>query len=107
MASVRDPAYDIAGELQRLAPGYVMQREMIDAAAVQYAANGYTPLTAAQAQAICLAQAQAIEARLAPLLPPDAEPYPDSLPPQLPAGLPRTVDSNPAVDGWVQLGAPC
>lgn len=110
-----DPNYDLQGALETLAPGYVMQPEMIDAAASQYAANNYTPLTAAQAQAICLAQARIIQAEIVRLLPPGADPYPDELPPaqvdmnlvppQFDQGLPRFPDSNESpFDGWVQYG---
>lgn len=99
----RDPNYDVAGAFAELAPGYVIQREMLDAAEAQYAANGFTPLTADQAQTIALAQGLAIEA--AYVANPGADPYPDPLPPVYPAGLPRIPDSNEApLDGWVKYG---
>lgn len=105
-----DPNYDLVGALEAPALGYVIQREQLDAAAAQYAANGYTPLTSAQTAAILLQQAQAIETVfdddvLGVIIPPNADPYPDTLPPTYPAGLPRFPDSNPEpFDGWVEFG---
>lgn len=72
-----DLNYDFLAELQRYAPGVVVQREILDGMAAQYAANGYTPLTQAQVLAIT-----------GPL-------------PKLPSGLVRLADSNPSPrDKW-------
>ncbi len=103
--SAPDPTYDLQGALETLAPGYVIQREMLDLAAAQYAANGFAPLTAGQAQAACLAGAQAIETAYEAAMPAGADPYPDRLPPQYPVGLSRIPDCNEAIDGWVTFGA--
>jgi hypothetical protein len=98
-----DPNYDVAGAFAQLAPGYVIQREMRNAAQAQYIANGFTPLTSDQVQTIALAQGLAIEAAF--VTRPGADPYPDALPPVYPPGLPRIPDSNEApLDGWVKYG---
>lgn len=94
MSGTADPSYDIPGALDVLMPGIVVQRALIDAAASQYAANGYTPLLASQVPAILTAAAV-----LDPALG-----YGSSLP-AYPAGLPRFADSNPSPgDGWVEFG---
>lgn len=114
-----DPAYDLAGALQALLPGVVVQRSLVDAAAAQYAANGYTPLTQAQALA-CLTAANALDqpdmAVAGPAFddPTTATPYPATPPGTIPLPngtfegtanlypvpavlmtLPRFPDSNP------------
>ena len=105
--SAPDPNYDLQTALELLAPGYLVTHEMLDAAAAQYATNGFTPLTSGQAQAVALASAEAVEAAYEALLPPGADVYPDPLPPQYPTGMPRLPDSNEATDGWTICGASC
>ncbi len=105
-----DPNYDLRSALEASNLGYVIQREQLDAAEVLYAANNYQPLSVLQIQTLLLAQAQAIEAAfdakvLGVIIPPSADPYPDSLPPTYPSGLPRFPDSNEdPFDGWTQFG---
>lgn len=105
------PGYDLMAALDAAALGYTLQREQIDAAYAQYQANGFAPLTSAQTAAVLLAGAQTVQTEfdediLGIVIPPDADPYPDPLPPQYPTGLPRIPDSNEEpFDGWVQYGA--
>lgn len=77
MASGPDPKYSLRSALYAAAPGVVPTREVDDAMAAQYIANGYTPLTTPQILAIT-----------GPL-------------PAYPAGLPRFAGSNEAPgDHW-------
>lgn len=104
MATAADPRYDLAGALQTLLPGIVVQRQLLDAAAAQYQANGFTPLTAAQALA-CLTAANALDQWNLPARVPATTvgTYPAGLPPY-PTTLPRFEDSNPdPFDGWVEF----
>lgn len=52
-----DPSYDLLGAIDTLFPGIVVQRELVDAAAAQYAAKGFQPLAAADVPAILAAAA--------------------------------------------------
>lgn len=100
-----DPDYDLAGAITRLAPGFVVQRKLVDAAAAAYAAKGYQPLTAADVPGI-LTAANALDQNTLPALeyPPEDDPYPSSLP-AYPTLLPRFPDSNEdPLDGWVKYG---
>jgi hypothetical protein len=100
-----DPKYDLRAALDTLLPGVNVQRQLMDAAAQQYAAGGYVPLTAATALA-CLAIANTLDT----WTPPDNVPptingtYSPALP-AYPTQLPRFADSNPdPLDGWVEFG---
>lgn len=78
-----DPTYDYWDVLSLYAPGVVATRDVIDAIAARYAANGYTPLTQDQVIAIT-----------GPL-------------PPVPTKLPRFYDNDPdPFDGWAQYGGP-
>jgi hypothetical protein len=105
-----DPNYDLRGALEAAALGYVIQGPMVDAAATLYAAGGYKPLTPTQISTVCLSAAQAIEAQfetdvVGVIIPPTADPYPDTLPPVFPTSLPRFPDSNEdPFDGWTKYG---
>ena len=47
-----DPNYDLVAAIDTLAPGIVLQRDILDGCAAAYAAGGYRPLTAAQIVAV-------------------------------------------------------
>lgn len=94
-----DPRYDLQGALTVLMPGVVIQRQLLDAAAAQYAANGFTPITAGQVTAI-LAAANLLDRPIAAYVPTDVGTYATALP-TFPASLKRFADSNPvSIDGW-------
>ena len=85
--------YDIHDVLGRFCPGVVIDRDIETALLLQYQAQGYQPLTQSQVVAIVLEQIP--NANI-----PNATPVFAGLP-QLPRGLPRFADSNPASsDNW-------
>lgn len=99
MAAAADPRYDLAGALTTLVPGLVLQRQLLDAAAAQYAANGFTPILASQVPAI-LAAANGLDQAGAKYAPTAVGSYPAALP-AYPTGMKRFADSNPAsFDDW-------
>lgn len=99
MATAADPRYDLLGALTALMPGVVIQRQLLDAAAAQYAANGFTPLLASQVPAM-LAAANLLDRSGASYVPTTVGVYPTSLP-SYPTGLRRFADSNPtSFDDW-------
>lgn len=110
MAATPDPSYDLQGAITNLAAGLVLQRELLEAAAIQYAANNFTPLTAAQISAI-LEDANTLyidqpAPRFAPTTFGGGVGYPNAPVPWSSVPLmPRFADSNPdPLDGWVEFG---
>lgn len=102
-----DPKYDFLAVLAQLAPGVVAQREILDNMAATYAANGYTPLTAAQVLAAVNAANATIAGELASEQPPIPQSYTPKYTsglPSYPTHLPRFPDSNACPDGWVEFG---
>lgn len=99
MASA-SPTYDLAGAVDTLFPGLVVQRQLLDAAAARYAAKGFQPLDATDVTGI-LAAANTLDQSGAAYMPTDPGTYPAALP-SLPAGLKRFADSNPTPepDNW-------
>ncbi len=108
MPIIPDPNYDFLAALQQFGPGVVVTREVLDAMAVTYAANGFTPLTSAQVLAAVNTAATQIAAQLANVKPPIAQNFTPPITtglPTYPKGLPRFPDSNESPrDGWVEFG---
>jgi hypothetical protein len=105
-----DPRYDLSGALAALMPGLVVQRELIDAAAARYAANGFAPLGGADVAPILAAVNTTDVVVLAiPSASSDSKAttravYP-AAPPAFPTSLKRFADSNPdPIDGFVEFG---
>lgn len=99
MATAADPTYDLQSALAILAPGVVIQRQLLDAAAAHYAANGFTPITSGQVVAI-LAAANTLDTTGAAYAPTVNGTYATALP-TYPASLKRFTDSNPtSLDDW-------
>jgi hypothetical protein len=99
VSAAANPNYDLPGAIETLAPGVVVQREMVDAVDIAYAANGYQALTSAQVIAALQTPPPSDTVKTlanAPTLP---VVFPVQ-PPPYPTGLPRFADSNPATDGW-------
>lgn len=98
-----DPTYDLGGALTNLAPGIVVQKNLIDAGYAAYANKGFVPLAASDVPGI-LAAANGLVPVSTVLYATTEDAYPLALPPY-PIGLPRFPDSNPdPLDQWVQFG---
>ncbi len=94
-----DPNYDLQGAIDVLFPGVTLQRQLLDAAAQRYAANGFAPLASADVAPI-LAAANTLDQGGSTLTPTAPGAYPAVLP-SFPKGLKRFADSNPSpFDGW-------
>jgi hypothetical protein len=98
VSAAADPEYDLIGVFDTLAPGIILQREILDAVYVAYAANGYKALSSPQVIA-ALQTEPPNEPTPAAYVPTETVAFPVTLP-TYPTGLPRFADSNPATDGW-------
>jgi hypothetical protein len=96
--SALNPQYDFIGAIDTLAPGVVLQREIMDATMIAINHNGGGILS--QAQLLAGLQVAPPEVNTGHVyLETVGVTFPVT-PPAYPTGLPRFEDSNPDLDGW-------